>query len=162
MQLLLKLQKSRERLNECNNKLNDLKVDCIAIQEKVWQFNNRVIVRPTRCADGRPVDAKHEYIEAFINEDRVKELEKSLFWLRETASNECCLDVYESLYTHLQIETFVNEVIQESDQVSKRHNLKNAICSLFAFMRRFYSDDNELMRLALNWLNSLVGSIIFN
>jgi DNA repair exonuclease SbcCD ATPase subunit len=161
-ELLIKLEKYRERHNDCNNKVNELKISSESLQEKVWQLNNKSIVKTNRCSDGRLVEAKHKYNEAIISEDYVKQLEKSLLWLRETVANDNCVNSYFSQLVRLEIENFMTEIINESDHKLKTNKLRNAISALFAYQRRclMHDNDNDLIQITLKWLLNIVCLVI--
>jgi hypothetical protein len=161
-ELLIKLLKYRERHNDCNNKVNELKISSESLQEKVWQLNNKSIVKTNRCSDGRLVEAKHKYNEAIISEDYVKQLEKSLLWLRETVANDNCVNSYFSQLVRLEIENFMNEIINESDHNLKTNKLRNTVSALFAYQRRclMHDSDNDLVKITLKWLLNIVCLVI--
>ena len=156
-QLLVKLEKCRERHEETNNKVEQLKSCAQSLQEKVWQLNQKSIVRTNRCSDGRQVEAIHKYNESVLNNDNIKKLDKNLLWLKECVSNDNCINYYLCQLVRLEIENFLTQISNEKDLQTKSNELRNAISALFAYQRRsLIIRDKQLSKTTLNWLLNTV------
>ena len=159
---MVKLEKCRERHEESNNRVEQLKTTAESLQEQVWQLNNKSIVRSNRCSDGRVVEAVHKYNESVINSENIKKLDKNLLRLKECVSNDNCINYYLSQLVRLEIENFLTDIINENNSNEKSKQLRNAISALFAYQRRsLVIKDKDLSKTTLNWLLNTVLLIVF-
>ena len=160
-ELLVKLEKCRQRHDDTSDKVKQLKNSAQDLEEKVWQLNQKSIAKSSRCNDGRLVEAVHKYSESSLNGENIKKLDRSLLWLKESVSNDNCINYYLSQFVRLEIENHLTDIINEKVDQKKLIDLKTAISALFAYQRRcLIIRDKELMKITLDWLLNAVR--IFN
>lgn len=162
-ELLVKLEKCRQRHEDSSLKVKQLKTSGEALQEKVWQLNHRSIAKSNRCSDGRLVEAVHKYSESTINGENLKKLDQSLLLLKESVSNDNCINYYLSQFVRLQIENHLTDIFNGKVDQNKFNDLRTAISALFAYQRRcLILKDKELLKMTLDWLMNSVRVLHFN
>ena len=150
------MEKSDERQVQCKERISHLKLLCENSQGKVWQLNEKTMIKSNRCSDGFCVEAKHKYNEAVINQEQVKLFENNLMHLRDVLVNDSCSNYYQSQMAQLEIERLISDILDETNENVKRTKLKRALTALFALQRKPKSHDDPFLELTRNWLTNLV------
>uniref|UniRef100_A0A8D8XCV4 Ectopic P granules protein 5 homolog n=1 Tax=Cacopsylla melanoneura TaxID=428564 RepID=A0A8D8XCV4_9HEMI len=159
--------------------LEAFKADVKDFESKVWTLETSVVNENAECQDGNPVSASHRYKVSKYDENVYTRLCRTLSCIQDLVTETFTNNMYLCQLDKLKIEDFL-AALRESFSSVVPHNapvalyepsqlspelhtavsqLRAAISVLFAFQRRFISDE-EFLSQSREWLEKLVQILL--